>query len=381
MPRLGSTFKNTVFFLYGRNPDSSAAPDELVGPCGSGVIVGIYDGERPDLLSHYYAITAAHVARTGASVISFNTRAGQTRFLDLDPSEWAADIDWEDIAAADITDRFQSSDEINYVTPTMFLTEQFMSQVEFGIGEDGFMLGLFAEHSGEVQNLVAARFGNVSMLADPNSPVYRKDDDLKMEWNTPCHVFDMHSRPGFSGSPVFVYRTPDSDIRELEYHAPPKQFVVPRFPVTGRLERWSEDSHEEVQMYEVDTKKNRFLKLLGIHVSQFHDQVRITKVPMGKHDERNQELKDGDTIRFPGSMTIVVPASRILRLLQEDKSLVEQRNARRARLKPNPKRGAVVMETKKEAGAASESDNPAHKEDFTRLLGAAARKQPQDGQT
>ena len=382
MPRLSPHISKSVFFLYEKDPDKPPDSDDYLGPLGTGVIVGMYEVGKTWAVTHYYAVTAAHVAKTGASIIMLNTRDGKKRPMEFDPCEWTADIPWEDVAAVDITDRIAvrpDGDQISYVPRDNFATKEFLSYVEFGIGEDGFMLGLFGEHHGEARNLIAARFGNVSLLADDDAPISRYDPGLKVTFESPCHVFDMHSRPGFSGSPVFVYRTPDGDLRDLERRTTKRQLTMPaitRQGLSGRL------GGGEVEVVETDYNNNRFLKLLGIHVGQFQDEVDITKVDQNViATKQGDELKDGDTIRFPGSMTIIVPIWQIQTLL-EHKDLKTQRDARREKAKAadaaNPKRGAVKNESRKATLTGPGVDNPDHKEDFMRLLNAAARKRPQD---
>lgn len=374
MPKLSQHLSNAVFFLYEKNPNAPPTSDNYLGPLGTGVIV---TNERywagPTGPRNYYAVTAAHVARSGASIIKINTKAGPARAIEFDPCEWVADMAREDLAIVDITDRVDpATDAISYITLDTFADRQFLSSpwVEFGIGEDGFMLGLFSEHTKTDENIVAARFGNVSMLADDLAPIEREDPDLKITWKTPCHVFDMHSRPGFSGSPVFVYRTPDSDLSDMPLRTRRFKLADPQI-----VHRQSFSLSQEIEVEDC-TKIEVFMRLFGIHVAQFHDEVTITKVE--KH--RNPELKDGDTIRFPGSMTMIVPAWEIEHLL-EHPELKAQREDRERRKKAealaNPKRGAVVLERGTKTQAEPADANPAHKEDFMSLLGAAATKNPQ----
>ncbi|HEX5243569.1 MAG TPA: hypothetical protein VFW23_09945, partial [Tepidisphaeraceae bacterium] len=217
------------------------------------------------------------------------------------------------------------------------------------------------------------------------SPIERFDPGTKTTFNTPCHIFDMHSRPGTSGSPVFVFRTPDSDLRDLENQTLPRRRLemeggptVAEFGLQGRYPNYNE-------YWEYLDPDSRFLKLLGIHVGQFHDDVEITKVSdTASEGKLYRNLQDGDTIRFPGSMSIVVPAWQIAKLL-EFPDLRKQRAARRRLLgdsaAANPTRSRVVLESLRKGLAEPAADNPSHKEDFTSLLGRAARAKPEAGQT
>lgn len=362
MPRLSPALSHSVFFLYEKDFRPGAAPDALIGPEGSGVIVGTL--EPGELTTSFYAVTAAHVVSDGASIIWLNTRDGRSRPIEFDPCEWSYDFDkFGDIAAVDITDRLKrDGDEFSHVPLGLFATRNsFRYGGGIGVGEDGFMLGLFTEHSGTTRNLVAARFGNVSMLADDAVPI---PCDIRdgLTVTTPCHVFDIHSRPGFSGSPVFVYRTPDSDLRDAEFGFPKKyrKFTIGLSNVESQLMRARGRGDETFEVVENIDSDSRFLCLLGIHMGQFRDEVEIAKVGdeessgrgcvVQKRTEKKTDpvLKDSDSIRFPGSMTLVVPAWDIIELLEGDKNLKAQREARNERDKlanrNNPKRGSIVLE-------------------------------------
>src|ERR1700690_268268 len=85
MPRLNPTFKQMVFFLYGRDPKTS----KVVGPLGSGFFVAL-EGVRSKnwYMRHFYAVTCWHVAvQNGASIIRINTTNGKSRFIELEPHE------------------------------------------------------------------------------------------------------------------------------------------------------------------------------------------------------------------------------------------------------------------------------------------------------
>jgi hypothetical protein len=379
MPKLGDAIAQCAFFLYEKDPNASPDSQDFLGPVGSGIIIGIQeDVSHTASVSHFYAVTAAHVARTGGSIISVNTCDGKKRPIELDPCEWEANIPWEDIAIADITEHLNlvqdTGDAISFVPIEAFLTEDIISAAEIGIGEEGFMLGLFGEHSGTASNLIAARFGNISLLSDFDAPISRYDPGLKVTFKSPCHVFDMHSRAGFSGSPVFVYRTVTNDFRDMVQRSV-KQIT--------KLNKSMSIAMRSTGL--LNWNLGRFLLLLGIHVGQFQDQIKISKENSEYAEKKsNQEINDGDIVRFPSSMTIVVPAWQILKLL-ETPTLKQKRDARMAAAKiadlANPNRGAVVLEKKSVFQADQTDVNPHHREDFMSLLGAAAKGRSPEDQT
>jgi hypothetical protein len=342
-----------AFFLYGRNPKTG----EVEGPAGSGVLIGKQDTGYGMPWS-YYAVTCAHVANGGASIVRLNTRAGGYRYLELEPHEWETHSDAGDLAAVDITERIDRDRDAIQIIPTgIFVNRDFLSSHEIAVGEDGFMLGLFAALAGETRNNVAGRFGNLALLAGKSIPIRQPNGSVR-----PCHIFDLHSRPGFSGSPVFIYRTPGSDLRHVN------------LPPNYADEMWRK--HKVVVVTDLNSDKNQFLRLLGIHLDQYREPVNIRK--QRKSGEAAAPVLEGDDLEIPGSMTIVAPAWDVETLL--DKLVfVEMRGKRQAALtkgatssgKPYPGGGESV--SAKEASTEQASDNPSHKEDFTRLLNAASK--------
>ena len=268
MPRIYPAFSRMVFFLYGRDPNTG----EVVGPQGTGILVGLPGSVGLRYDRHVYAVTCHHVAPRGASIIRINTNDGKSRWLEFEPHEWQFMKHSDDLAAVDVTDRLhQPEDDFSFLPSSLIATPDFMRDVEFGIGEDGFMLGLFANHPGKERNLIAARFGNVSLLASDDDPI-RQGNEV---WR-PSHLFDMRSRTGFSGSPVFTYRTPAGDLRTAPMRGRDK---IIRTAEVQRLKEINPFRVREAEMYAAYEAAN-------------------------------------NTLHIPNSMTVVVPAWRILSLLE-----------------------------------------------------------------
>ncbi|HEX3943953.1 MAG TPA: hypothetical protein VHW69_07695 [Rhizomicrobium sp.] len=366
MPRLNKHIKECVFYLYGKDPKTG----ERRGPLGSGVLVErdppdvnalLFSSPRISPMTHVYAVTSYHAAVTkGASIIRINSIAdgdfAVEQFIEREPHEWSFIPGGDDIAITDVTDdiRFESGkrfDSFNTLSESSFVTADFIKEAEITIGEDGFMLGLFTRNPGYVWIEPAARFGNLSQLAQLHNPIVQGHGIAH-----PSHVFDIHSRPGFSGSPVFIYRTPAADLSSFSKHP-------------GRDHKWM-----------LSTKNNVFLGLLGIHSGQFMDDLTASK-----NDEAYGQMPiyDGDSITVPSSMTIVAPAWAITKALDHP-NLKEQREMREERSRKARKQarhGVRPEVAEAEAKAEPETDNPSHKEDFTSLLGRAARAKPKGGRT
>lgn len=369
MPRLNQNLARAVFFLYGKDPKGG---DKLVGPLASGVILTSAGTLRGDIL-HLYAVTSAHTAPTGASVIRLNTQDGKSRTIDIEPDEWQFIPGGADISAIDITDRIDpKQDEISCIPSGWWGGKQFLDTVSLGLGEDGFMLGLLANHAGQHKNMIAARFGNVSMLASDEAPIKQPNGAVR-----PSHLFDMRSRGGFSGSPVFVYRVPEGDLRNVDFGVRRRTTQAPRVRHERHLGPMREIQAQIDWQHEHDTENNLFVSLLGIHAGQYPEPVKVKKIKdKPKHGEADS-IQDGDKLEIPGGMTIVVPIWEAYDLLNLE-VFVEQRRVREARILAAHEGDAIAENADAaEVLAEPESNNPAHREDFTSLLGAAVKAKPQ----
>jgi hypothetical protein len=309
MPRFSPRLQSTVIFLFGDDPEVDGARDV----CGSGVLIGLnhprYDPQQ-QFTRDTYAVTAAHAVRQGGSIIRLNTKDGGSRYLELDPSEWTFSAT-DDVAAVDLTERLEEGDEVVVIHESWLADKPIIDRYQIGIGEDAFALGLFSNIPGKVRNVVTGRFGNVSMMAHPEAPIERVGGPR------PAHLFDMKSRPGLSGSPVFVYRTPSSDLRLIDQGAPmPDVLPGDQFAPLRAMEQYRR------------ARDNMFVKLLGIHSAQFTDFVQVTR--NGElAPEISEPIRDGDRLRIPNSMAVVVPADAVRALLNHP-SLAAPRASRHA---------------------------------------------------
>jgi hypothetical protein len=367
MPRLNENFKHNVFFLYGRNPKTG----EIEGPMGTGSLIGVYGEPQHRLAHNYYAVTCWHVAVDhGASILRLNTKDGQHRFIELDPMEWQFISGADDLCAADVTERLKHTDEISFLPPSLMVTKDFIRMEQIEIGEDGFMLGLFSEQPGIRQNMVAARFGNISLLASDDAPIEQPNEQKR-----PSHIFDMRSRPGFSGSPVFIYRTPDGDLRNATLRGEDKtrkRNIRRSLDYVGR--------GTEIQFNDVEddweTKSNTFLMLLGIHAGQYPERVEARKETRTRA-EVDDIVRDRDKLKIPSSMAVVVPAWEVVNLLNLPIFKVQRNKRGEQRQRELDQKNTPEPEANETASPTSDA-NPNHLKDFTRLVDVAARKKPKD---
>jgi hypothetical protein len=210
--------------------------------------------------------------------------------------------------------------------------------------------------------VISGRFGNVAMLADDDTPI-RTDAGF----NRPAHVIDMHSRTGFSGSPVFVYRTAYDDLQANVTKANAGKGGVVM----------------------IGGSENMFWGFIGIHSGQFQERVRVRSAPRAKSESAEEEaasqkvievsapVRDGDYLVMPSSMTVVVPSWRISELLNLEvfEMMRQKREAEELAKRANDE---PLVASEGIGDLPATDANPTHREDFTRLLGAAARKPPQE---
>lgn len=358
MPRIPTAVLNAVFYLYASRDDAEHGRN----PGATGFLVH-YNGRGDSIGSRQaYAVTNWHAAcRDGLSVIRVNKKDGGTDVLEFDPSEWHFLPGKYDVAAVPVTLDINVH-EVAAVPTSIFANapgdRPFHQKV--GVGDDAFMVGLFLDHDGLVKNVPSARFGNISMLPNPKATIEQPTD----YWGE-SFVVDIHSRTGFSGSPVFAYRTFGSDLSATnggEYKF--TDFKIDnlddmlkrgtlRHPMSGAM------------------RVSALFQLIGIHFAQFPEQWELkekSKRPLA--NARKDLIVDGAYVEGMSGMTCVVPAWNIMEVLDmpslkgpRDKQSAEHAERVRASMKP-----------KAEAAPQSSGDNPTHREDFTRLLGAAVRK-------
>ena len=306
MPRIPPQVLNSPFYLYHTAADAKSGG--RFG--GTGFFVGVPIPDRPTS-SFMYAVTNWHVAvRAGASVIRVNKVGGGVDIFEFDPSEWSFQPGGYDLAVIPINAAMKGTHDIVPLSTDIFVDRTKITDWGIGAGEDVFMIGRFVDHDGAASNVPAARFGHIStmpqQIAQPTGAR-----------NLESFILDLHSRTGYSGSPVFVYRTYGADLT----HA--------ALVVGGAA--------------------NHFIQLLGIHWGQFPEQWEIeagTKPAM-----QSVELSgDARYVKGMSGMTLAIPAWAIMEMLNMPKF----RQAREQALREGSARSAPVAESE----PPTKEDNP-----------------------
>lgn len=300
VPRIPDIFLDGAFYLY-RSVEAAKAGEKAGG---TGFFVAVRSEEKPG--AHYlYAVSNWHVAMNGGfSVIRVNTLTGDSDIIELGPEDWEFDPQkGYDIALAPIQlnnthHRFGLVEREALVTRDRFFPGG-PDKSPIGVGDEIFMVGRFVDHDGGVTNQPAARFGSISIGPSRLRSALGKDVE------TLC--LDTNSRTGYSGSPVFVYRTAFSDLGQLMELDDGK----PNIPSIRRP----------------------FLMLLGIHTGQFPEWYEYRE----NEATRGDEAASKGQVRGLSGMTRVAPAWCIDELLDLPK-LKRRREASEAFLRAQKNR-------------------------------------------
>lgn len=315
MPQIPENVINSVFYLYRTKDDALTGEN----PCGTGFIVKLLEPNTFNGHPFYYAITNWHVAcGGGASVIRLNTTDGGTDIIEFDPSEWEFKPGFYDVAVIQLN--LDDRHKVSAVDVNNFVRENVSKNPiydEIEVGEDVFMIGLYVDHGGDGSsvNIPSARFGNISMLPDARAPIIQPTDHKGVSY-----LIDMRSRTGFSGSPVYVYRTFGSNLNcgstdtfdgidiefdRLEFD---NNFIGVSMGQGG-------SSSGKIHGSRGRMRYAPMLKLLGISWGLFPERWEIYKGKTHVETKQNTLVADGTYISGLSGMTCVIPAWHILEVL------------------------------------------------------------------
>jgi len=279
MPLIPSQLLNCAFFLYKNRDDALAGK----GAGGTGFLIA---APSPDGLGHHYGVSNHHVAVSGLySCIRLNAVSGPV-VLEFGPEEWIFEPGKDDVAIIPLDIR-QPGMLVTFVGTNLLLFPQAADEEKIGPGDDVFMVGRFVDIDATQTNVIAVRSGTISTVP---VPIVQPNG-----YNGPCYCVDMHSRTGYSGSPVFVYRTPGNTL----------EWALSGGPVA---------------------LNKSLLALLGIHCGQFTEElpVRKKRKPLSAEAPLSEKAYD-EYIEGLSGMTCVIPAWRIRALLERPELVEHQR--------------------------------------------------------
>jgi hypothetical protein len=146
-------------------------------------------------------ITNKHVLDSGGRFIRLNTTAGGVDVRETERHEWVDHPKGFDIAAYTLDIEGQPF-EYSSISTSDFITREIIADYDICPGDEAFLVGRLITPWGQQRNVPAVRFGNLSMMADPN--------EVAIGWGgvqQESFFVECRSLSGFSGSPVFVSTT------------------------------------------------------------------------------------------------------------------------------------------------------------------------------
>ena len=227
----------------------------------------------------YYLVTARHVienrvekgiqeifvrvnTRDGAHT-RVRTQADQWLFHETDPAVDVAVTTWGILPSFDM---------LCFPMEAAALPE-LIEKEGIGLGNELFMVGLYKRHAGAARNIPIIRVGNIAAM--PEEPVQTKRGPME------AYLIEMRSISGISGSPVFVHRQAMKA----------GDFVI------------SPDNQET-------------FFLLGV----MHGRWDVSKIEEIMDEVESNEIKQP----LNTGIGVVVPASRIVEILQRERFVRER---------------------------------------------------------
>lgn len=287
MPRIPDELLSNVIYLYESYSDAETGKE--IG--GTGFLTAVKSKVDPTK-AHLVAVTNYHVAvSAGASVIRINTKDNGSAIINLDICDWCYDHkSGNDLAVALVPIEEDHNFEFTVLPLDLLLTRSDHKRMDVSPGEDVFMVGRFVDHDGKTTNRPAVRFGNLSINVAP----------LKVQaFDRIVDVFclDTNSRTGYSGSPVFLYRSAQTDLKSLMKEEAP--------------------SKENFRNQKIFLSGPPQFRLLGVHTAQFPEYWDLKEKSTDQSKEANSVFEvSGAQIKGMSGMSICTPAWGILDLIQ-----------------------------------------------------------------
>jgi hypothetical protein len=294
MPPISSYYLHSSIYLY--PSEQNALDGARTGGSGFLIHVPIEGHEGWGTL---YAVTNKHVLDEGALYIRLSTKGGGVDVLPTERDSWYDHPERYDVSVLPLD--LGESHTYEYVS---FSTDEFISREiiedwKICPGDEAFLIGRLITPWGQQRNVPAVRFGNISMMADPNELMIGHG-------NVPQEAFyvECRSLSGFSGSPVFVTTT-----RHYDKETAPKKYTHKEEP-----EPETEQGKLKVEFVGVSGTFGPWL--LGIDMGH---------LPLWKPVyESDRETKTEHQVEQNTGIACVIPAWHILDLLN-DQELVKER--------------------------------------------------------
>lgn len=194
VPRISDIFLDAVVFLYA----SEEAAEKQANAGGTGFILGV-PWEKVDK-RHYYFVTNKHVAKNGFPVVRLNTGRAHSDVVPLTSDQWQEHEKF-DIAVCPFELPPEWSN-VACISHDTIITQSQILNWGIGCGDDVFVVGRFIGLDRSFWNTPFVHTGVISRA--PGIPM---DNEATGQFEIGWTV-ELHSRGGYSGSPVFGYISP-----------------------------------------------------------------------------------------------------------------------------------------------------------------------------
>lgn len=320
--RLADSIQKCVVFLGPEQGDD-------IDLAGTGFLIS--KGEPG---SAVYLVTAGHVAKqlAGPIGVRLNTHEGQFNIQSIPQADWVYHRDYPEVDVAAIVFEIPAWADARPFKIGNFATQPKMRTKNFGPGDFSYVVGLYRLLKDTRRNIPLVHTGHIAATA-LDHPIPVTDPVTQKVVSTRAYLVESRAISGASGSPVFVRRSIEHLISESVAVG------------ANKLRAWTPGS----------------VWLLGMWQASWPlepDQALIEGAGLGQG------------VKVSVGIGLVIPAPYIVDVLLEPGI----RNQREEWLKARAVEVAATTDVALPAG----NENPQHREDFNRLLGAATRKPERD---
>jgi hypothetical protein len=173
---------------------------------GTPVFVGsaLFLGDDTDEPPLTYLITARHVIdrikNLGVAevLVRINTKSGTAGWTSVGFDHWLLPDPGSSLDVALARVGIPDGADHLLFPRSRILTASLVNELDIGVGEEVFITGLFAHHTGDLKNVPIVRVGNLASY--PSEQIQAKGFG-RME----AYLMEARSIGGLSGSPVFVH--------------------------------------------------------------------------------------------------------------------------------------------------------------------------------
>jgi len=343
---VAETVRRCVVFIGHRGFDRSFIAD------GTGFIVLMkaYGFMLPYVVTAKHVIDQAFGTDKKSVVVRVNTKEGGLKYFDTDHEFWHCHPDhvqegrkrnYIDVAAFEFNTAMEPTEfgqcDLTHIAEDAFCTDEVIEKFKIGVGDEVVVPGLFHSHTGTEKNIPVLRTGNIAAMRDEPFPTTYGSMD--------GYLTELRSVGGISGSPVFLHMVNRPEV------------LLPESPEPIKIKH---------------SKKNHYL--LGL--VHGHYTINTQEEWVLKTDQQAGDINAG--------IALVVPASKIMETICQPAAFGQQVEMAKnwsdymstksgAKADSAPSRPAAALPSD-DAAPLANGENPTHREDFTRLVGAAARK-------